>query len=200
MKDRPCCPECNLEIKDKRFLNRLKTDVTLQNIVYKLVPGLYEREMARRRKFYAQRPSPTTRYKSEMFGDIPPSKMIRPDDMLNVGIIWLKDCLDEPIKTYLHCRADSTILVLKKLLTAKFGLDRPIKIYYGNSEIIFDWLTTLTDVAATFNWAPANKILDLSFKEVEEETENKDIGQLRMAEKKKIHASSLSLMEPGHGL
>lgn len=171
IREKPRCPECNLEIRDKRFLNRLKTDVTMQNIVYKLVPGLYEREMARRRKFYAARPSPTPRYKSEMFGDIPPSKTIKPDDMLNVCITWNKECLDEPIKMYLHCRADSTMLVLKKLIIRKFGLERPIQIYYGNLEIFFD-LTTLMDVAATFNWAPENKILGLTFKEDQKEGTN----------------------------
>lgn len=174
IREKPRCPECNLEIKDKRFLNRLKTDVTIQNIVYKLVPGLYEKEMARRRKFYAARPSATPRYKSEMFGDIPPSKTIKPDDMLNVSITWNNDCPEEPIKTYLHCRADSTILVLRKLIIGKFGLERPIKIYYGNSEIFFD-LTTLMDVAATYNWSPENKVMNLSFKEEEKNQVNSSL-------------------------
>lgn len=147
----------------------------MQNIVYKLVPGLYEKEMARRRKFYQARPSPTTRYPSEMFGDIPPSKTIKPDDMLNVCLIFITEanpCLDEPLKLHLHCRADSTMLLLKKLILAKFGLERPVKIYHGNSEIFFD-LTTLMDVAATFNWKPeeTKKILNLNIKEGEEKKE-----------------------------
>ena len=88
IRDKPKCPECNLEIKDKRFLNRLKTDTTLQNIVYKLVPGLYEREMEKRRQFYNARPSPTPRYRSEMFGDIPPAKIIKPDQCYSV-FMWV---------------------------------------------------------------------------------------------------------------
>lgn len=175
------CPECNTEIIEKRKLKRLKTDVTIQNIVYKLVPGLYEREMKRRRDFYDARPTDIPRYPSEMFGDIPPSKSIRPDDMMNVCLtLYTKDCPEKPIKTYIHCRADSTMLVLKKLAIGKFGLDRSIKIYYGKNseslEIFFD-LTTLMDVAVTFNWPPENKpnvkpeerILNLIIKEVVEE-------------------------------
>lgn len=158
-----------MEIKDKRFLNRLKTDTIMQNIVYKLVPGLYEKEMARRRKFYSDRPSPTPRYKSEMFGDIPASKTIKPDDMLNVGLTWLNDCLDDPIRTYFYLRADSTIQVLKKLIVGKFGLDMPIRIYYGNSEVFFD-LTTLKDVAATYNWTPDSKLLSLGFRDGEDKS------------------------------
>lgn len=168
LKDHLSCPECHMEIKDKRYLNRLKPDTTIQNIVYKLVPGLYEKEMARRRRFYSDRPSSTPRYKSEMFGDIPPSKTIRPDDMLNVGLTWL-NFHEEIIRTYFYLRADSTMQVLKKLIIGKFGLDMPIKFYYGNSEVFFD-LTTLKDIAATYNWDPESKILNLSFKEVE----NKD--------------------------
>lgn len=165
IREQPRCPECNLEIKDKRFLNRLKVDTTMQSIVYKLVPGLYEKEMARRRKFYAARPTITPRYKSEMFGDVPPSKTIKPDDMLNISLTWLKDTQDDdPIKTYLLCRADTTMLVIKKLLVGKFGLDRPIKIYYGASEISLD-LTALMDVAVAYNWSPENKLLNLIFKE-----------------------------------
>lgn len=166
IRENPRCPECYIEIKDKRSLHRLKNDHKLQNIVYKLVPGLYEKEMARRRKFYAARPSQTPRHANEMFGDIPPCKAIKPDHKINVSITWNKDCLDEPIKTYLYCRADCTMLVLKKLIVGKFGLDRPIKIYYGKSEIFFD-LTTIMDVAATYNWKPEEKILNFTFSEVE---------------------------------
>lgn len=196
IKEKPRCPECNLAIKDKRYLHRLKTDVTLQNLVYKLTPGLYEKEMARRRKFYEVRPVQPPRYKSEMFGDIPPSKTIKDDDMLNVCIAWNRNCPEEePIKTYLHLRADSTILVLRKLIIAKFGLDKPIKIYYGNSEISFD-LTTLMDVASTFNWAPDSKILNLNFNDEEEvqgDKIKKDTNKVVKEEKMQINSSSNSL-------
>ena len=194
------CPECNKEIKEKKSLNRLKSDVTLQNIVYKLIPGLYDREMKRRQEFYANLSPQTLRYKSEMFGDIPPSKTIKPDDMLNISITWIREPSsdDEPIRTYLLCRADSTMLVLKKLIISKFGLKMPIKLYYGNSEIFFD-LTTLMDVAATFNWSPQSKVLNLSFKE---QQENKEDGG-----NKKSHvvlANSLSQTssapDPSNGL
>lgn len=169
MREKPMCPECHFQIKDKRFLNRLKSDVTLQSIVYKVVPGLYEKEMARRREYYAAKPTSTPRYQSEMFGDIPASKKVRPDDVLKVCLTSSKlDCPGDPIKTYLFCRADSTILVLKKLIIAKFGLETPIRIYYGNFELFFD-LTTLMDVAATYNWSPNNKIMNLSFKTRESE-------------------------------
>ncbi|CAB0038862.1 unnamed protein product [Trichogramma brassicae] len=48
------CPSC------KQLLNtakpNIKADKTLQDIVYKLVPGLYQLEMKRRREFYSKHP------------------------------------------------------------------------------------------------------------------------------------------------
>ncbi|KAG8236127.1 hypothetical protein J437_LFUL001614 [Ladona fulva] len=50
------CPICDVQIhKAKPFLN-IKPDKTLQDIVYKLVPGLFQAEMRRRREFYSQHP------------------------------------------------------------------------------------------------------------------------------------------------
>lgn len=167
------CPECHIEIKDKRFLNRLKTDTTMQNIVYKIVPGLYEKEMARRRTFYASKPNTIARCPSEMFGDIPFAKTIKPDDMLNISLSWGEPSPEfDPIKMYLSCRADTTMSAIKKLIIAKFGLNRPIRIWFANTkgqntEISFD-LTALMDVAVTFNWRPdtfKDERLNLIFEE-----------------------------------
>lgn len=165
--EKPRCPECNIEIREKRFLNRLKSDILTQSLVYKFVPGLYEREMARRREFYAN--DQKKREKHEMFGDIPPSKTIEPDDLLPVTFTLKKDENQvKQVKRYFHCRADSTMLVLKKLVISKFRLKPPIKIYYKHLEIFFDQ-TTLMDVAALFEWNPKaeDAILSLIFREGE---------------------------------
>ncbi|XP_054706869.1 polycomb complex protein BMI-1-like [Uloborus diversus] len=47
-----CCPTCHEEItRPSAFI---RPDPTLQDIVYKLVPGLFKDEMKRRRDFYSQ--------------------------------------------------------------------------------------------------------------------------------------------------
>lgn len=45
------CPKCRMYIQ-KPGVDALRADKTLQSIVYKMVPGLYDNEMRRRRDFY----------------------------------------------------------------------------------------------------------------------------------------------------
>ncbi|CAG0889347.1 unnamed protein product [Cyprideis torosa] len=47
------CPKCDVLVHESDPLLGLKPDKTMQDIVYKLVPGLYLSEMRRRREFYA---------------------------------------------------------------------------------------------------------------------------------------------------
>ncbi|XP_039275366.1 LOW QUALITY PROTEIN: uncharacterized protein DDB_G0283697-like [Nilaparvata lugens] len=46
------CPICEVQLNNKNPLLSLSPDKTLQRLVYKMVPGLYSSEMARRRSFY----------------------------------------------------------------------------------------------------------------------------------------------------
>jgi len=39
-----CCPQCGLKIHETQPLLNLKSDRVMQDIVFKLVPGLYESE------------------------------------------------------------------------------------------------------------------------------------------------------------
>ena len=40
-----CCPQCGLKIHETQPLLNLKPDRVMQDIVFKLVPGLYESEL-----------------------------------------------------------------------------------------------------------------------------------------------------------
>ncbi|XP_066942060.1 serine-rich adhesin for platelets-like [Macrobrachium rosenbergii] len=50
------CPICDVQVHKTKPLLSIRPDKTLQDIVYKLVPGLYQNEMCRRRDFYASHP------------------------------------------------------------------------------------------------------------------------------------------------
>lgn len=50
------CPICEVQIHETKPHLNLRLDKTLQDVVYKLVPGLYHNEMKRRREFYAKHP------------------------------------------------------------------------------------------------------------------------------------------------
>ncbi|OXB63645.1 hypothetical protein ASZ78_008960 [Callipepla squamata] len=50
------CPMCDAQVHKTRPLLSIRSDRTLQDVVYKLVPGLFTDEMKRRRDFYATYP------------------------------------------------------------------------------------------------------------------------------------------------
>ncbi|MBN3310088.1 PCGF2 protein, partial [Amia calva] len=54
------CPMCDVQVHKTRPLLSIRSDKTLQDIVYKLVPGLFKDEMKRRRDFYAANPTADT--------------------------------------------------------------------------------------------------------------------------------------------
>ncbi|XP_071547675.1 uncharacterized protein [Panulirus ornatus] len=56
------CPICDVQVHKTKPLLSIRPDKTLQDIVYKLVPGLYQNEMCKRREFYLCHPetSPAT--------------------------------------------------------------------------------------------------------------------------------------------
>ncbi|XP_052773046.1 polycomb group RING finger protein 1-like isoform X2 [Mya arenaria] len=49
------CPTCSIKVHETQPLLNLRADRTLQDIVYKLVPGLFENEEQRREEFYRSR-------------------------------------------------------------------------------------------------------------------------------------------------
>lgn len=48
------CPKCGVAIQHRNPFDAMRPDRVLQEIVYKLVPGLYDNEMRRRREFYRE--------------------------------------------------------------------------------------------------------------------------------------------------
>ncbi|KAI0207106.1 hypothetical protein LSAT2_008252 [Lamellibrachia satsuma] len=54
------CPICDVQVHKTRPLLNIRTDQTLQDLVYKLVPGLFTNEMKQRREFYSRNPMPGT--------------------------------------------------------------------------------------------------------------------------------------------
>ncbi|KAK7084510.1 hypothetical protein SK128_018276 [Halocaridina rubra] len=50
------CPICDVQVHKTKPLLSLREDRTLQDVVFKLVPGLFHSEMNRRQKFYREHP------------------------------------------------------------------------------------------------------------------------------------------------
>ncbi|XP_046850722.1 polycomb group RING finger protein 1-like [Xenia sp. Carnegie-2017] len=61
------CPTCNMKVHETQPLLNVRLDRTMQDIVYKVIPNLFEDEEVRERKFYEERrlPVPKKVIKSE---------------------------------------------------------------------------------------------------------------------------------------
>ncbi|XP_064797295.1 polycomb complex protein BMI-1-A-like isoform X1 [Oncorhynchus masou masou] len=83
------CPICDVPVHKTKPLLNIRSDKTLQDIVYKLVPGLFKNEMKRRRDFYAAHPSvdATTR-SNEDRGEVADEdkRIITDDEIISLSI------------------------------------------------------------------------------------------------------------------
>lgn len=63
-----------------------RPDKALQDIVYKLVPGLFEREMERRRMFYEKHPKAAALASPEQRGEDMERLIFSPDDKISLSL------------------------------------------------------------------------------------------------------------------
>ncbi|ELT88825.1 hypothetical protein CAPTEDRAFT_107755, partial [Capitella teleta] len=90
-----CCPQCTTKIHETQPFLNLKPDRVLQDIVYKLVPGLYESEEKRKQEFFKSR------------GLIPEKKL---DD--DAEAPSLTSVYDDP-KSHYYCHDEQVCLCLE---------------------------------------------------------------------------------------
>ncbi|ROT81203.1 hypothetical protein C7M84_000029 [Penaeus vannamei] len=79
------CPICDVQVHKTKPLLSIRPDKTLQDIVYKLVPGLYQNEMCRRREFYTGHPE-TQPMSQEDGGSDVGRWYILPDDPVSLAL------------------------------------------------------------------------------------------------------------------
>lgn len=162
------CPECEMMINSAR--PNIKPDKALQDIVYKLVPGLFQQEMKRRQQFYSSRPGPAASATPEQRGEDTERVIFSPDDVISFSLEYL-DATDadsisskssdsnEPqpasatTRRFLQCPAVVNISHLKKFISMKFDIDSTqfaIEILY--KRVPMPDYYTLMDIAYIFNW------------------------------------------------
>ncbi|XP_012683426.2 polycomb complex protein BMI-1-B [Clupea harengus] len=160
------CPICDVQVHKTKPLLNIRSDKTLQDIVYKLVPGLFKTEMKRRRDFYAEHPSDDAANGShEDRGEVADEdkRIITDDEIISLSIeffdqnkeeksVEARSGTKESVKRYLQCPAAMTIMHLRKFLRSKMDVpctfqidvmyeDEPLKDYY-----------TLMDIAYIYTW------------------------------------------------
>ncbi|XP_043262838.1 serine/arginine repetitive matrix protein 2-like [Colletes gigas] len=102
------CPSC------KHVLNKakpnIKADKALQDIVYKLVPGLYHKEMRKRREFYKKHPEHADFATPEQRGEDVSGRLIfAPEDAVSLSLEYLPPGAD-PLTILLSALDDANNL------------------------------------------------------------------------------------------
>ncbi|XP_049782432.1 treacle protein-like [Schistocerca cancellata] len=156
------CPICDVQVHKAKPLQSLRSDRTLQTLVYKLVPGLYQAEVRRRREFEAGHGVPPRPQSPSYFLSADDSVLLElgyhqsdfptDDEAPNGG--EMQHSKEEAAGVhpwYLRCPAAVSIRQLKHLVRSKFGVTdehRVDVIYRG--ECLPDTFT-LMDIAYTFS-------------------------------------------------
>lgn len=162
------CPICDVQVHKTKPLLNIRSDKTLQDIVYKLVPGLFKNEMKQRRDFYAAHPLvDAINGSNEDRGLVADEdkRIIADDEIISLSIEFFaqsryesEDAEDKAttkevnVKRYLQCPAAMTIMHIRKFLRSKMDIpftfqievmyeDEPLKDYY-----------TLMDIAYIYTW------------------------------------------------
>ncbi|KAJ9589060.1 hypothetical protein L9F63_017654, partial [Diploptera punctata] len=158
------CPICDVQVHKAKPLHSIRTDRTLQTLAYKLVPGLYQAEMQRRRDFHTSNGSEGDMHLDPGF--------FSSEDSISLSLEYYErdeaDVEEETDSTtqseiekekhgkrhlrYLKCPAAVTMRQLKKFIRMKYGLssEHRVDIIYEEECLRDDF--SLMDVAYTFSW------------------------------------------------
>ncbi|XP_055626507.1 polycomb group protein Psc [Toxorhynchites rutilus septentrionalis] len=152
------CPQCEMMINKAK--PNIKRDATLQAIVYKLVPSLYEEELHRKRAFYRQHPEKAALATPEQRGEDTEHLIFSPSEKIPLSLEYAEKELAKNNKEFerpkfLRCVAICPIATLKKFIIRKYCI--PTHLYYV--EIMYKVQTitlpdhyTLMDVAYIYTW------------------------------------------------
>lgn len=161
------CPICEVQVHKNKPLLNIRSDQTLQDIVYKLVPGLFKNEMCRRREFYAkhfdQKPAG-----AEETGDVTQiTNIYTPEESISLSLEYYNNNVPfdydnnaefeftaegHSTRRFLRCPAAVSVGHLQKLIRAKYGLSTQhrVDILYKNDRLSEDF--TLMDIAYVYFW------------------------------------------------
>lgn len=167
------CPICDVQVHKTKPLLNIRSDQTLQDIVYKLVPGLFQREMKRRRDFYAKHPHDDHRgsnprsneERGEVESDVP-RNIFMPDEFISIALEYSesggisnspdkddrKDKSQHMCRHYLRCPVFITVAHIKKLVRAKYSLsiEHRVDVLFSQDNLNDGFM--LMDIAYMYAW------------------------------------------------
>lgn len=151
------CPRCDVQVHKTCPQLSIRADKTLQDIVYKLVPGLFKDEMKRRRDFYAEN-------RVLEPGEVVETFNIAEDEIISLSIQFYernrnneRQCSEVEGdkangKRFLQCPAAMSVMHLAKFLRSKMDIPNNyrVEVLYGD-EPLKDYYT-LMDIAYFYEW------------------------------------------------
>ncbi|XP_025093894.1 mucin-5AC-like isoform X2 [Pomacea canaliculata] len=161
------CPICEVLIHKKRPWQNIRLDHTLQNAVYKVVPGLFRNEMQRRRDYYEKHPPPGGKDGfAEQVHTAPERIIFSEDEKFSVTLEFSPNGrpIQEPKNTavdvssehrdkrFLLCPASLRVGHLKKFVRLKYSLPEcyTIDLFYSDEPLDDEY--SLMDVAYIYSW------------------------------------------------
>lgn len=147
------CPICEVQVHKTKPLLNIRPDETLQTMVYKLVPGLFHREMRYRQEFYAQHPeAPDSNPEDRGIVDPIECQYYSPEEPVSLALEFKTDSINNNgvYKRYLRCPAAVTVSHLQKLVRNKYGLSsmHHVDVLFDDKLLTPDY--SIMDVAYTF--------------------------------------------------
>ncbi|XP_050424515.1 uncharacterized protein LOC126835761 isoform X2 [Adelges cooleyi] len=166
------CPICQEQIQNSKAL---KPDKALQDIVYKLVPGLFHSEMKRRQEFYQKHPHRDMHLHPEYRGVTVDRIVYTADETISLSLEYYdKECEQEMWKNvtddkgfqymtekqqrcvvrkrYLRCPAAVRMSHLKKFIRMKYNLKPSdlVELLYRRESLPEEY--SLMDIAYIYTW------------------------------------------------
>uniref|UniRef100_A0A1A8GGR5 Polycomb group ring finger 2 n=1 Tax=Nothobranchius korthausae TaxID=1143690 RepID=A0A1A8GGR5_9TELE len=152
------CPRCDVQVHKTCPQLSIRSDKTLQDIVYKLVPGLFKDEMKRRRDFYAEN-------RVLEPGEVVETFNLAEDEIISLSIQFYErnnknserqrselEGEKSNGKRFLQCPAAMSVMHLAKFLRSKMDIPNNyrVEVLYGD-EPLKDYYT-LMDIAYFYEW------------------------------------------------
>ncbi|XP_036345139.1 protein suppressor 2 of zeste [Rhagoletis pomonella] len=164
-----CCPQCKIAGGGKQInVTNLKSDDVLRALIFKLVPGLYQKERERALHFRATQHNGQQKTDDDEAVSIDSCEQdtieenfFAPTEPISLSLEYhpalLEGCSTSQIPPvrYLQCPAGVKIRHLKRFLCSKFGIDPEskrieVEVIYEDEVLPNDF--TLMDVGYCYNW------------------------------------------------
>ncbi|GJQ81920.1 hypothetical protein Trydic_g20388 [Trypoxylus dichotomus] len=142
------CPVCDVQVHKSKPLVNIRPDKTLQDVVYKLVPRLFQNEMQRRRDFYMAHPE-VKPSGLEQRGETSYQHLLTPEETICLSLNY-HESTGPP--RYLRCPAAVSVAHLQKLIRAKYDLSDSHRIDILHNQDTLHTYLTLMDIAYIYLW------------------------------------------------